>query len=146
MRATLVALLVSSLAAPLATVAADDNEKFGEAPPPPPAATVPVPDQGDDPATSSSGPQPEVTIVQRKDAKVEIRCEGGRLPGALVAHGTIVWRHGDAAGLAYTDPPLTPSESARGAAVDAHRAFDAGAPVGLAKSSSRSTRPPHGVI
>jgi adenylate cyclase len=82
----------------------------------------------------------------RKDAKVEIRCEGGRLPGALVAHGTIVWRHGDAAGLAYTDPPLTPSESARGAAVDAHRAFDAGAPVGLAKSSSQSTRPPHGVI
>ncbi len=41
-------------------------------------------------------------------AKVEIRCEGGGLAGPLVAHGIIVWRHDDAAGIAYTEPPLTP--------------------------------------
>jgi hypothetical protein len=79
MRATLVALLVSSLATPLVCVAADDNAKFGEVPPPPPAATVPVPDQDDDPASGASGPEPEVTIVQRKDAKVEEYRLNGRL-------------------------------------------------------------------
>lgn len=79
MRATVVALLVSCLAAPLASLAADDTEKFGDAPPPPPAATIPVPDEGDDPATSAGGPQPEVTIVQRKDAKVEEYRLNGRL-------------------------------------------------------------------
>ena len=78
MRATLVAVLVSCLAAPFASQAADDTEKFGEAPPPP-AITVPAPDDGDDPATSASGPQPEVTIVQRKDAKVEEYRLNGRL-------------------------------------------------------------------
>lgn len=79
MRASLVALLVLSLAAPLASSAADDNTKFSEVPPPPPAATVPVPDEGDDAAATSSGPQPEVTIVQRKDAKVEEYRLNGRL-------------------------------------------------------------------
>lgn len=79
MRATLVALLVSSLAAPLASLAADDNAKFSEVPPPPPTATSPVPDDGDEAASTSSGPQPEVTIVQRKDAKVEEYRLNGRL-------------------------------------------------------------------
>ena len=79
MRAIPAALLVSCLASPLATLAADDNAKFGEAPPPPPAVTVPVPDEGDDPASAKGGPQPEVTIVQRKDAKVEEYRLNGRL-------------------------------------------------------------------
>ena len=46
------------------------------------------------------------------EAKVEIRCEGGGLPGPLVAHGIIVWRHDDAAGIAFTEPPLGPEASA----------------------------------
>jgi hypothetical protein len=75
MRATTVALLVSCLSAPLAALAADETEKFGDAPPPP-AMTVPVPDHDDDPA---DGEQPEVTIVQRKDAKIEEYRLNGRL-------------------------------------------------------------------
>jgi PilZ domain len=33
---------------------------------------------------------------------VEIRCEGGALPGPLAAEGTIVWRRDDLAGIAFT--------------------------------------------
>jgi hypothetical protein len=33
---------------------------------------------------------------------VEIRCEGGALPRPLVAEGVIVWRDGEAAGIAFT--------------------------------------------
>lgn len=80
MRATVVALFVCCLAAPIAAVAADDTAQFGEAPPPPPPAmTVSVPDEGDDADTQAGGPQPEVTIVQRKDAKVEEYRLNGRL-------------------------------------------------------------------
>jgi len=79
MRATIVALLVSSLAAPLTALAADDTEKFGEAPPPPPAMTAPVPDEDESADSASGGPQPEVTIVQRNDAKVEEYRLNGRL-------------------------------------------------------------------
>ncbi len=79
MRASIVALLVGCLATPLATRAADDNQKFGEVPPPPPAVTVPVPDAGDDDKPQSGGPEPEVTIVQRKDAKIEEYRLNGRL-------------------------------------------------------------------
>lgn len=79
MRATVVALFVSCLAAPLTASAADDTEKFAEVPPPPAAITVPVPDAGDDADTQAGGPQPEVTIVQRKDAKVEEYRLNGRL-------------------------------------------------------------------
>jgi Protein of unknown function (DUF2782) len=79
MRASIVALFVSCLAMPLATLAADDEQKFGEVPPPPPAVVVPVPDAGDDDQRQSGGPEPEVTIVQRKDAKVEEYRLNGRL-------------------------------------------------------------------
>lgn len=79
MRASLLALIVSCLASPLASLAADDNEKFGEVPPPPPAVTIPVPDDGDDANAQSSGPEPEVTIVQSKDSKIEEYRLNGRL-------------------------------------------------------------------
>lgn len=79
MRASIVALIISCLATPLATLAADDNEEFGEVPPPPPAVTIPVPDEDDDASAQSGGPAPEVTIVQRKDAKVEEYRLNGRL-------------------------------------------------------------------
>ena len=77
MRASTVALLICCMAAPLAPHAADD--KFGEVPPPPPANAVPVPDEDDAQESAKSGPQPEVTIVQRKDAKVEEYRLNGRL-------------------------------------------------------------------
>ena len=35
-------------------------------------------------------------------AKVQVRCEGGGLPRPLAAHGVIVWRHDDGAGIAFT--------------------------------------------
>jgi hypothetical protein len=79
MRALLFAFIFGYLAAPLASFAADENEKFGEAPPPPPVGTIPIPDEGDDEDTRSSGPEPEVTIVQRKDAKLEEYRLNGRL-------------------------------------------------------------------
>jgi adenylate cyclase len=56
-------------------------------------------------------------------AKVEIRCEGGGLAAPLVAHGIIVWRHDDAAGVAYTEAPLTPEP---GPATPVRLALDAG--------------------
>lgn len=77
MRASTVALLICCMAAPLAPRAADD--KFGEVPPPPPANTTPVPDDDDSQESAKTGPQPEVTIVQRKDAKVEEYRLNGRL-------------------------------------------------------------------
>jgi hypothetical protein len=33
---------------------------------------------------------------------VEIRCEGGLLPGPLRAEGVIAWRRQDEAGIAFT--------------------------------------------
>lgn len=77
-----------------------------------------------------------------KDARVEIRCEGGGLPGPLIAHGTIVWRHDDAAGIAYSEPPRHPRPtvtSERRAAPDPDAALAAGAREALVKSSSRPT-------
>ncbi|MBI4636889.1 MAG: CHASE2 domain-containing protein [Candidatus Rokubacteria bacterium] len=43
-------------------------------------------------------------------SKVEMRCEGGELPNPVVAEGTIVWRRGDLAGLAFTslEPDAAP--------------------------------------
>jgi len=38
-------------------------------------------------------------------AKVQIRCEGGGLPRPLAAEGVVVWRHEDAAGIAFTALP-----------------------------------------
>ena len=38
-----------------------------------------------------------------KGTAVEIRCEGGGLPEPISAHGMIVWKRGDAAGVAFTD-------------------------------------------
>ncbi len=65
-----------------------------------------------------------------KDAKVEIRCEGGGLPGPLVAHGIIVWRHDDAAGIAFTEPPLAPDPSIASKARMAIGAGDASSRTG----------------
>jgi hypothetical protein len=41
---------------------------------------------------------------------VEVRCEGGALPGPLAAEGTIVWRREDLAGVAFTalEPDASP--------------------------------------
>ncbi len=36
---------------------------------------------------------------------VESLCEGGGLPKPVVADGTIVWRHDDAAGIAFSALP-----------------------------------------
>jgi len=33
---------------------------------------------------------------------LEIRCDGATLPRTLAAQGTIIWRRGDAAGIAFT--------------------------------------------
>lgn len=79
MRASIIALFVSCLTTPLITLAADDEQKFGAVPPPPPPVTVPVPDSDNDDNARSGGPEPEVTIVQRKDAKVEEYRLNGRL-------------------------------------------------------------------
>ena len=38
-----------------------------------------------------------------KGTAVEIRCEGGGLPEPISAHGMIVWKRGDAAGVSFTD-------------------------------------------
>jgi adenylate cyclase len=38
-----------------------------------------------------------------KGTTIEIRCEGGGLPKPIAAQGTIVWRQGDAAGVAFTE-------------------------------------------
>jgi adenylate cyclase len=38
----------------------------------------------------------------RTGAAVQIRCEGGGLPKPLLVDGTIVWRHDDAAGIAFS--------------------------------------------
>jgi adenylate cyclase len=35
--------------------------------------------------------------------RVEVRCEGGLLPTALLAEGVIVWRRGDEAGISFTE-------------------------------------------
>jgi adenylate cyclase len=80
----------------------------------------------------------------RTESKVEIRCEGGGLPGPLIAHGIMVWRHGDAAGIAYREPPppSPPVEWERRGAADPDAAFAVSAPVALAKVSSRPTHPP----
>ena len=40
-----------------------------------------------------------------KGTAVEIRCEGGGLPEPISAHGMIVWKRGDAAGVSFTDVP-----------------------------------------
>jgi adenylate cyclase len=37
-----------------------------------------------------------------RGATVQIRCEGGALPKPITAEGTIVWRRGDQAGIAFT--------------------------------------------
>ena len=79
MRAPLFVFVVGCLVAPQVSFAADDNEKFGEAPPPPPVVTIPIPDEDDDEDAQSGGPEPEVTIVQRKDAKLEEYRLNGRL-------------------------------------------------------------------
>jgi hypothetical protein len=34
--------------------------------------------------------------------RVQIRCEGGLLPGPLLAEGVIAWRRWDEAGIAFT--------------------------------------------
>ncbi len=43
--------------------------------------------------------------------RVEIRCEGGMLPGALAAEGVIAWRRGDEAGVTFAalDPATGPA-------------------------------------
>ena len=38
-----------------------------------------------------------------KGTAVEIRCEGGGLPEPISAHGMIVWKRGDAAGVSFTE-------------------------------------------
>jgi adenylate cyclase len=38
-------------------------------------------------------------------SKVRIRCEGGGLPTPLLADGVVIWRHEDAAGIAFTALP-----------------------------------------
>jgi hypothetical protein len=40
-----------------------------------------------------------------KGTTIEIRCEGGGLPEPIAAQGMIVWKRGDAAGVAFTDAP-----------------------------------------
>jgi len=37
------------------------------------------------------------------DVDIEIRCEGGELAAPVTAHGTIVWRREDLAGIAFTE-------------------------------------------
>jgi adenylate cyclase len=46
-------------------------------------------------------------------ASVQIRCEGGALPTPIMADGTIVWRRGELAGIAFTavDPDVVPAVS-----------------------------------
>jgi adenylate cyclase len=43
--------------------------------------------------------------------RVEVRCEGGRLPKPLLTEGVIAWRRGDEAGLSFTglDPETVPT-------------------------------------
>jgi class 3 adenylate cyclase len=43
--------------------------------------------------------------------RVEVRCEGGRLPRPLLAEGVIAWRHGDEAGISFAglDPETAPT-------------------------------------
>jgi adenylate cyclase len=38
-----------------------------------------------------------------KGTVIEVRCEGGGLPNAIVAQGMIVWKRGDTAGVSFTD-------------------------------------------
>jgi len=43
--------------------------------------------------------------------RVEVRCEGGRLPKPLLAEGVIAWRRGDEAGISFAglDPETVPT-------------------------------------
>ena len=72
------------------------------------------------PATLTAVDDGQVLVVQTRDisesgialsglppdwllgGKIQIRCEGGALAKPIVAEGTIVWRRGDAAGVAFT--------------------------------------------
>lgn len=79
MRAPIVLLLAGCLAlAPLAH-AQDAAPQFKEVPPPPPLNTVPVPDSDDPAEADKAGPEPDVTIVKRKDAEIEEYRLNGRL-------------------------------------------------------------------
>ncbi len=42
-----------------------------------------------------------------KGTAVEIRCEGGGLPKPIIVQGTIVWKSGDAAGVAFASTSVT---------------------------------------
>ena len=64
--------------APLA-LAQETTPQFKEIAPPPPVDTIPVPDAGDDLDAEASGPEPDVTIVKRKDAEIEEYRLNGRL-------------------------------------------------------------------
>jgi adenylate cyclase len=48
-----------------------------------------------------------------KGTMIEIRCEGGGLPSAIVAQGMIVWKRGDTAGVSFTEvePDAAPAVS-----------------------------------
>ena len=79
MRASLVLLLVGSMALVPLAQADDAAPKFKEVPPPPPVTTIPVPDADDGAAADKAGPEPDVTIVKRKDAEIEEYRLNGRL-------------------------------------------------------------------
>lgn len=76
MRAILFALLFGAAAVPAIVLAAEPSkETFVDVPPPPPPAAIPKPDEEEvDPST-----EPEVTIIQRKDATYEEYRMNGRL-------------------------------------------------------------------
>ena len=78
----MIVLLISCMAGPWVVRAADEPnaEQFVEVPPPPPAAAIPAPKSGNNDAEEQKGtPEPEVTIVNKKDAKYEEYRLNGRL-------------------------------------------------------------------
>ena len=83
MRPSIIVLLMSCMAVPLTAPAADEQkeEHFVEVPPPPPPVTVPEhkADTEVDSDEQQGGPEPEVTIIQKHDAKYEEYRLNGRL-------------------------------------------------------------------
>ena len=84
MRVSIIVLLISFMASPLAVRAADEpkQEQYVEVPPPPPAEAAPAHKDDDDESAADAqkaGPEPEITIINKKDAKYEEYRVNGRL-------------------------------------------------------------------
>ena len=54
---------------------------------------------------------PELPASWVPGTRVEIRCEGGLLPEALLAEGVVAWRRGSEAGISFAglDPGTAPT-------------------------------------